>query len=95
MEQDRRLELIDQAIQKHIHNKSDNNNNHNLKDHETEYQQTLSHLVSVSQVFYNSCLLSQTQHFMFILLVNAVYLYVNMPYVVSQIEHVLCLFCSI
>ncbi|RHN69222.1 hypothetical protein MtrunA17_Chr3g0122361 [Medicago truncatula] len=44
MEQDRRLELIDQAIQKHIHD-----NNHNLKDHETEYKQTLSHLFSVSQ----------------------------------------------
>lgn len=66
MEQDRRLELIDQAIQKHIHNKSDNNNN-NLKDHETEYQQALSHLLSVSQVFYNSCLMSQTQYFMSIL----------------------------
>ncbi|CAI8598064.1 unnamed protein product [Vicia faba] len=44
MEQDRRLELIDLAIQKHIHD-----NYHNLKDHETQYQQTLSQLLSASQ----------------------------------------------
>ncbi|XP_058787104.1 uncharacterized protein LOC131661543 [Vicia villosa] len=44
MEQDRRLELIDLAIQKHI-----NDNYHNLKDHETQYQQTLSQLLSASQ----------------------------------------------
>ncbi|KAJ1382075.1 hypothetical protein SESBI_44587 [Sesbania bispinosa] len=59
MEQDRRLELIDLAIQKLIQNKSDkvqdqgshhNNNNHNLKDHGAEYQHALSHLLSVAQL---------------------------------------------
>ncbi|CAK8567148.1 unnamed protein product [Lathyrus sativus] len=45
MEQDRRLKLIDLAIQKHIHD-----NYHNLKDHETQYQNTLSQLLSVSQL---------------------------------------------
>ncbi|XP_004502281.1 uncharacterized protein [Cicer arietinum] len=54
MEQHRKLELIDLAIQKLIHNNSDNNNdnsnNHNLKDHEAEYQHALSHLLSVSQL---------------------------------------------
>ncbi|PNX77532.1 hypothetical protein L195_g033500 [Trifolium pratense] len=57
MEQDRRFQLIDLAIQKHIHDKkSDNNNNnnnnhnHNLKDHETEYQLVLSQLLSASEL---------------------------------------------
>lgn len=52
MEKDRRLQLIDLAIQKHIHDKIDNNNNnnhHNLKDYETEYQLVLSQLLSVSE----------------------------------------------
>ncbi|GAU16672.1 hypothetical protein TSUD_326220 [Trifolium subterraneum] len=52
MEQDRRLQLIDLAIQKHIHDKSDNNSNHhhNLKDYETEYQLVLSQLLAVSEL---------------------------------------------
>lgn len=50
MEKDRRLQLIDLAIQKHIHDKIDNNSNHhNLKDYETEYQLVLSQLLSVSE----------------------------------------------
>ncbi|WJX33412.1 hypothetical protein P8452_21623 [Trifolium repens] len=51
MEKDRRLQLIDLAIQKHIHDKIDNNSNHhNLKDYETEYQLVLSQLLSVSEL---------------------------------------------
>ncbi|KAK7306386.1 hypothetical protein VNO77_44324 [Canavalia gladiata] len=56
MEQDRRLELIDHAIQKLIHDnrnkvpESHNNHNHNLNDHDAEYQRALSQLLSVSQL---------------------------------------------
>ncbi|XP_061338745.1 uncharacterized protein LOC133285518 [Gastrolobium bilobum] len=56
MEQDRRVELIDLAIQKFIHDNRNNDkesqshHNHNLSDHDAEYQLALSHLLSVSQL---------------------------------------------
>jgi hypothetical protein len=78
MEKDRRLQLIDLAIQKHIHDKIDNNSNHhNLKDYETEYQLVLSQLLSVSEVF---C------HIIINLHVNSIYVYDNMSYDVFLCE---------
>lgn len=49
MEQDQRLELIDHAIQKLIH---DNNNKvqDSLHSHDDQYQHALSQLLSASQV---------------------------------------------
>jgi len=51
MEQDRRLELIDDAIQKVIHDNNITNkapeSHHN---NDVQYQNALSHLLSVSQV---------------------------------------------
>lgn len=56
MEKDRRLELIDNAIQKLIHDNNDHDNN--LKDHDAQYQLALSHLLSLStQVSYHSILI--------------------------------------
>lgn len=48
MEKDRRLELIDNAIQKLIHDNNHKDHDNNLKDHDAEYQLALSHLLSLS-----------------------------------------------
>lgn len=53
MEQDRRLQLIDNAIQKLIQDDHDKNNNKVRESHHNDddrYQNALSHLLSVSQV---------------------------------------------
>ncbi|RDY11835.1 hypothetical protein CR513_03414, partial [Mucuna pruriens] len=50
MEQDRRLELIDHAIQKLIHDNTNNNVQDSHHSYEAQYQHTLSHLLSVSQL---------------------------------------------
>ncbi|XP_027337658.1 uncharacterized protein LOC113851391 isoform X2 [Abrus precatorius] len=52
MEQDRRLELIDHAIQKLILDNRDEvqGSQHNHNHHDAEYQLALAHLLSVSQL---------------------------------------------